>query len=546
MSRQIIAISRTIASEINKTGSWRTERPFYQEAVAPCSLGCPIGGNVREFIELAARGDFEGAWLSRIKDNPFPSVCGRVCYHPCVSECSRAMLDEPVNIPLIEMTLGDAALEKMLEIPDAAGAKRPEKIAVIGGGPAGLSCAYQLGLQGFGVVIFEKQSVIGGLIRWGIPPYRLPRGIVEQEIFCILQLKNIKFETGCEIGKEEFGEIHKNFDAVFVASGALKETMLELTNRESRRIIKALDFLKKSQSLYCPRLGEKVIVVGGGNTALDAARTAVRMKSVKEVKIFYRRSRKEMPASREEITAAAQEGVKFYFLMAPQKAVFDGLTLKGLECIEMELGEPDESGRRRPIPKEKSEFFVETDSVILAIGQEPDLSFLSYYPDSSSLEQGLLYFAEKGIFFGGDAINKKRFLAQAIGSGKFGAFKIAKFLGQTVASVEAAPLDKQMLNTDYFEISSKLKTIHRKANERIKDFDETYIQYPAAVVKEEANRCFRCGICTACDNCFKFCPDIAVKKIDGLYQIDYDFCKGCGICVQECPRGAMSIEKEGK
>nr|MBC8263806.1 FAD-dependent oxidoreductase [Anaerolineales bacterium] len=370
---------------VNKTGSWRYIRPLYVDKTPPCNHNCPAGSDVVGYLALIKEGKYKEAWELIKQENPFPGVCGRVCPHPCESECNREELGGAIAIHVQERFLADWVVsnEERVTRDEALVTHHSSPIAVIGSGPAGLSCAYHLARLGYPVTVFEALPVTGGMMRVGIPEYRLPRQVLDREIADIEAL-GVEIKTGMRLGHNLPMSELDNYDAVFIAVGLPKSRKLNIPGEDAKGVIPGLEFLKKVNLGEEVRVGSRVAVIGGGNTAIDAARSVLRLglaenltrKGAKgEVTILYRRSRAEMPAIAEEIEEALAEGVDIRYLAAPVELLTEGGRVTGLKCVKMELGMSDESGRRRPLPIAGSEFTIEADTVIPAIAQEADLSF---------------------------------------------------------------------------------------------------------------------------------------------------------------------------
>jgi len=554
----------------NKTGAWRTQRPFYEDKTPPCSAACPAGNDIVAFIQKITQGDFEGAWNVIKEENPFPGICGRVCFHPCESKCNRGDYDEPIAIHALERFVSDFASnwnEKIEKVPGA----RKGKVAIIGSGPAGMSCAYHLAKLHYDVTVFESSSLSGGMLRSGIPSYRLPKDVLDREISNIEAL-GVELRTGIPLGEHLTWDGLKDYQATFIATGAHQSRSLQIPGEKAKSVFSGLDLLRKINRDQKVKLGDKIAIIGGGNTAIDVARSVVRLE--KKATILYRRSREEMPAFEDEMVEAIEEGVKIRYLVNPiriqQK---DGL--KRLECQRIELGDKDESGRRRPIPISHSNFFIEADSIIIAAGEEIEVSFL---PKGIGKREGIVLTQRdgstgiKGIFAGGDLTSNQRTVAHAIGSGKKVALAINGYLngknteeairqiligeGPSISIFrhlhpEDRPMNSHVvtfgeLNTDYFEPSKRHQESKGPVKQRTKGFGEVTATFPESIAVEEAERCFSCGTCDGCENCYVFCPDASILKTEDIlsHQVDYDFCKGCGICFSECPRGAISLKEE--
>ena len=556
----------------NKTGTWRTQRPFYEDKTPPCSAACPAGNDIVAFIQKIEQEDFEGAWNIIKEENPFPGVCGRVCFHPCESRCNRGSFDEPIAIHALERFVADFA-SRLNKKTGKAGEKRKEKVAIIGSGPAGMSCAFHLARLHYDVTVFESFSLAGGMLRMGIPSYRLPRNVLDRELSNIEAL-GVEIRTGVSLGEDLRLEDLKDYQAVFIATGAHRSRGLHIPGEKEKGVLSGLDLLKKINLSKRGKLGDKIAVIGGGNTAIDVARSVIRLG--KKANILYRRSREEMPAFEDEILEALEEGVKIRYLVNPIR-VGQKDSLKRLECLRMELGEKDESGRRRPVPIPNSNLFIDADHVIIAAGEEIEASFL---PEGLEKKEGIVLTQRdgstgiKGIFAGGDLTSNQRTVAHAIGSGKKAAMAIDAFLKGTDAEeviiqnlIGEGPslsifgylhpgerlrnphvVTFEELNMDYFESAKRQGESKSAVKERIKGFKEVSSTLSEGVALEEAERCFSCGTCNECENCYVFCPDGSVLKREELFphQVDYDYCKGCGICFTECPRGAISLKEEAK
>ncbi len=546
----------------NKTGGWRYMRPLYRDKTPPCSHNCPAGEDISLQISLIAQGRFEEALELIRLENPFPGVTGRVCPHPCEAECNRAEYGGRVAIHDLERFVADHAAPKRPSVQ--ASQRRDARVAIIGSGPAGLTCAYHLARWGYPVTVFEALPVPGGMMRVGIPDYRLPKDVLEREIAAIEAL-GVEIKTNMRLGDNLGLDDLKDYKAIFIAVGLSKSRRLNIPGEEAAGVIPGLEFLKRLNLGEEVRVGPRVVVVGGGNTAMDAARSALRLGA--KVTVLYRRSCQEMPAIPEEVDEALEEGVDIQFLVAPVEVLVRDGRAAGLRCVRMRLGEPDESGRPRPIPIEGSEFTVEADTIIPAIGQEADLSFLD---GQVEVERGRILIdlagatSRPGIFAGGDVATPFGTVAHAIGSGKRAAMAIDRYLrGEeppTLPPLEESvrfsprPVEPELvrfedLNLAYFEWDERRESAVRPPEERVKDFDEVALGLDEEQALAEASRCFNCGTCILCDNCLNFCPDVAVFRRNGsypFYEINYDYCKGCGICAEECPRDAISLEEEAK
>lgn len=514
----------------NRTGSWRYLRPRYEEKLAPCIAACPAGERVERWIQLLQQEKYIDAWRLIKTVNPFPRVCGRVCFHPCESECNRGHFDRVIAIHSLERFVADQARSLSKNEPSVP-RKTGKSVGIIGSGPAGLSCAYHLANRGHSVTIYEAEPELGGLLRYGIPAYRLPKDVLDEEINDIIKL-GIEVKTGTRVKDlEEFRRIHH---ALFVATGLSRSRKIGIRGEQGDGVIDALEFLKTVNSGMFPEIRGKTIVVGGGNAAVDAARVALRLGA--EPTIIYRRSRAEMPAYAPEIEEAEREGITIRYLAQPAQIVRENGRVILVECVLNQLGHPDDSGRAQPVPIPNSNFLLEAHTVIVAVGEQAD----------ETLARASL---SEGVFAGGDLVSPRRTVAHAIGSGRKTALLIDKRLGDSgedPADYLAGEVVKfESLNLDYFPHKPRIRLPMLPLRKRERNFDEIYSGISTEAASEEAERCFHCGACISCDNCKVFCPDIAVKRAgDGKYTIDYDYCKGCGICVHECPRNAMSIDEE--
>lgn len=559
----------------NRTGTWRYLAPRYLDQTPPCNNRCPAGNDVEGFIRLIEAEEYARAAQLIREENPFPAVCGRVCYHPCETVCNRAQYDDPVAIHSLERMVAD--------VPIQAGTLqkvRPEsgkRVAIIGSGPAGLTAAYHLARMGHGPTVFEAHPEPGGLLRYGIPTYRLPREILNAEIDAITS-HGVEIKCGQKVGTDIPWTDLVSFDAIFISIGVHQNRQLGLTGEKKSGVLPGLGFLQKVAAGEAPGLGRQTIVIGGGNTAIDSARCAVRLGS--KVSVYYHRSRKEMPAFEEEIVEALKEGVKINFLTQPVKILSKSGKVIGIQLRATKLGKPDDSGRRRPESVPGSEFDIQASTIITAIGESADLDWL---PKDISLESGRIQVDDSGqtslrnVFAGGDAALSEHNVTIAIGSGKTAACAIDAFLNDLDFSVikpritigetgiisvsrylesgeahqkQGGPgkvISYENINTNHFKKAAREKIKTLDVGKRLNSFNEVNggLNRESAVV--EAKRCFHCGVCNCCDNCYIFCPDIAVLKNEGKeagYTINMDYCKGCGICVNECPRGAMIMEKE--
>jgi len=532
-----VSISDTL---YNKTGSWRTFRPVHRNKVPPCNHACPTNENIQRYIYLILKGKFEEAYRVIKEDNPFPSITGRVCYHPCETACNRDKFDKAISIHHIERFLGDYGLKikDRFDIPERKG-----KIGIIGSGPAGLSCAYHLRRKGYKVKIFEAESNFGGLLRYGIPSYRLPKDILDAELKKLEEM-GIEFVANHKVKSPH--DLLGDFDVVFVGIGATLSTSMGIEGEDSEGVLKGIEFLKRINKGEKVELGKKVAVIGGGNTAIDSARTALRLGA--DVQILYRRSRNEMPAIPSEVEDAEEEGIEIKFLIAPSKIISENGRVRGIECIRMELGEPDESGRRRPVPIKGSEFIIPIDNVISAIGERVELGFFEGLETTKWGVKGD-YFgraSSERIFVGGDCLTGPSTVVEALGAGKRSAMAIDYFLrGEPLPAIgEVKPVEFERLNLNYFKKRERIEPEKLEPFERINNFGEVWKVFKESSLISECERCFSCGVCNGCDNCWVFCPDVSIIRNEEEYSVNYDYCKGCGVCAKECPRSVIDMEEE--
>ena len=540
MTEKPFAITLEVGSSLaNKTGSWRVERPVYIDRLPPCNNACPAGENIQQWLYLAEDGSYEAAWRQIMRDNPLPAVMGRACFHPCQTACNRAAVDETVGINAMERFLGDRALSEGWS-PDPAGDSTGRRVLVVGSGPGGLSAAYHLRLLGHGVVLYESSPLPGGMMRYGIPSYRLPRDIVEGEVERIRSL-GVEIVCGRTVDDLEATMRDENFDAAFLATGAQRAKHADIPAGDSARILDAVTLLHDTEESEPPVLGRRVVIYGGGDTAMDAARTARRL-GAEDAVVVYRRTRERMPANVEEVQDAVDEGVRLKWLST--------IVGTGAEALKIERMELDADGFPQPTGEIEE---LQADSVILALGQEADLSLLGGTPEIA-VDDGVvavgadMMTARPGVFAGGDMVAGARTLTDAIGHGKRAARAIGAWLGgpglERPARHELAT--PEHLNTWYYADAPHAVRPRLDAARRTSTFDEVVGGLDESTALFEARRCLSCGNCFQCDNCFGVCPDNAVMKVDEAhgYRFDYDFCKGCGLCVQECPCGAIEMVPE--
>ena len=540
MKQKPFAITLDPGSSLaNHTGSWRTVRPVYVDRLPPCNDACPAGENIQGWLFHAEAGDYEQAWRLLTRDNPLPAVMGRVCYHPCETACNRGRLDECVGVNAIERFLGDEALRRgwAFEPPPAASGKR---VLVVGAGPSGLSAGYHLARLGHAVTIREAGPVAGGMMRFGIPKYRLPRDVLDAEIRRIEAL-GVRIELNSKVDDVLASRDAGGFDAVFLAVGAHIAKRAYIPAGSAAKMLDAVSVLRSMEGEDKPLLGRRVVVYGGGNTALDVARTAKRLGATESI-IVYRRTRERMPAHESELEEALQEGVLVKWLSTIRQA--------GESSITVEKMRLDDTGS--PVPTGEFET-LEADSVVLALGQDVDLSLLDGVP-GLEIEDGVvkvddaLMTGHPGIFAGGDMVPGERTVTVGVGHGKLAARHIDAWLRGTRWTHPPRPelASYERLNTWYYSDAPRSRQPVLDAIRRQSTFDEVVGSYDETTAQFEARRCLSCGNCFECDNCYGVCPDNAVvKRGPGLrYAFNYDYCKGCGLCVAECPCGAIATVAE--
>lgn len=527
------------SSLANRTGSWRTSRPVYVNRLPPCNNACPAGENIQDWLFHAESGNYEAAWRSLTENNPLPACMGRVCYHPCESACNRVHIDESVGINSVERFLGDCAIKNNWQFakPEKPSGK---KVLVVGAGPSGLSAAYQLARLGHKVEIHEAGPYAGGMMRFGIPKYRLPREVLDIEVQRIVDM-GVVLKLNTKVENIEKAMKEGNFDASFLAVGAHIGKRAYIPAGTATKVLDAVSVLRSMEGEDKPLLGRRVVVYGGGNTAIDVARTAKRMGATDAV-IVYRRTRDKMPAHEHEVEEALQEGIMVKWLSTIKQAGEGNITIEKMKL--------DEKG----FPQPTGEFeTLEADSVVLALGQDVDLGLLEgvtglEIKDGNVVVDNNMMTGAKGIFAGGDMVPSERTVTVAVGHGKKAARCIDAYLdGKTYqkdAKNELANFEK--MNEWYY--SDAPKTIRPTLDilRRQSTFEEVLGGLDENNALFEARRCMSCGNCFECDNCYGVCPDNAVIKLGPGkgFKFNYDYCKGCGMCVEECPCGAISLVAE--
>ncbi len=526
------------SSLANHTGSWRTSRPVYLDRLPPCNHQCPAGEDIQGWLFHAESGDYEKAWRHLTENNPFPAIMGRVCYHSCEDACNRGKLDAPVGINSVERFLGDEAIKRGWKLAPPA-AESGKHVLIVGAGPSGMSAAYHLRSMGPRVTVHDAGPFLGGMMRFGIPKYRLPREVLDAEMQRIVDL-GVTVRLNSKVDNILDSMKAGKFDAAFLAVGAHIGKRAMIPAGDAVKIVDAISVLRSMEGEDKPMLGRRVVVYGGGNTAIDVARTAKRMGA--EPIIVYRRTRDKAPAHDFEIEEALQEGVMVKWLSTIKQA--------GDHQITVEKMALDDSG----FPQPTGEFeTLEADSLVLALGQDVDLGLLNGVP-GLEVKDGVvkvgpnMMTGHAGIFAGGDMVPAERNVTVAVGHGK----KAARHIDAWLRGAAYAPPPKhelasfERLNTWYYADAPKTVRPMLDIIRRQSTFDEVQGGLDEKTALFEARRCLSCGNCFECDNCYGVCPDNAVIKLGPgkRFEFNYDYCKGCGVCVAECPCGAIKMEAE--
>ncbi len=534
------AITLDVGSSLaNKTGSWRSSRPVYVDRLPPCNQTCPAGEDIQGWLYHAEGGDYERAWRHLTRDNPFPAIMGRVCYHSCEGACNRGRLDAPVGINAVERFLGDEALKRgwaFAPPPPESG----RHVLVVGAGPSGLSAAYHLRRLGHRVTVLEAGPLPGGMMRFGIPQYRLPREVLDGEVGRIVAM-GVAIRYGQKVSDLKASMAAEGADAAFLAVGAHIARRAFIPAGDSARVLDAVSVLRSMEGEDKPMLGRRVVVYGGGNTAIDVARTAKRLGATEAV-IVYRRTRERMPAHDFEVEEALQEGVMIKWLSTIRQADAGAITVEKM-VLDAE-GKPQPTGELETL---------EADSLVLALGQDVDLSLLEHV-DGLEVRDGVVQVDERlmtghpGIFAGGDMVPAERNVTVAVGHGKKAARHIDAWLrgASAPAPKKHEPATFERLNPWYYSDAPATERPMLDLARRQSSFDEVQGGLTEANALFEARRCLSCGNCFECDNCYGVCPDNAVIKLGPgqRFQFNYDYCKGCGLCAAECPCGAIDMVPE--
>lgn len=536
----------TGSTEVFKTGTWRSALPRHVQAPSPCHQACPVNGEIAEWIGLARSGRHRDAWTVLTRHNPFPAIAGRICHHPCETACNRAGFDQAVSICKLERFVGDLALAQGWAF-DPPPATREGHVAIVGGGPAGLSAAFQLRRRGWRVTIHESTRALGGLMRHGIPAYRLPRVVLDGEIARIVAL-GVELRCGVPLQTpEQFERLRDGHDAVFVATGASRVKRLPLIDTGQPWAIDGAAYLAAANAGVAPELGAAVVVVGGGSAAFDAARTARR--AGRAVTILALESRAQLPAQHEEVQQALEEGVSLVD-GAMLRAVQPSAAGLRLDCQAVTFLRGAAPGQFVVEPIAGCGFSLRADTLICSIGQDPDLA---PFGGALTARGTVLAIDADGatgagrVWAGGDVASTARFVTDAVGMGKRAALAIDRHLrGEAPASPRAseASVALSAIATWYHPPSARADSGRLPAAQRSTGMLEVERAFDAAQAAAESQRCFSCGTCIDCDNCVVVCPDLAIRRAGGGYEVLADYCKGCGLCVRECPTGSMRLDEE--
>jgi NADPH-dependent glutamate synthase beta subunit-like oxidoreductase len=559
-----------ISTEINKTGTWRFVRPKYHEKTAPCSAACPAGEDIARIEMLSNQGRYQDAAETILLENPFPSVCGRVCFHPCETACNRAGFDDPVAIHALERFIGDIAIRdevkpKLKKLPENG-----KTVCIVGAGPSGLAAGFFLSRLGYSCDIYETRSEPGGILRWGIPRYRLPDDVVASEIKRIKKT-GVKIICNTPVTQNFLQDVKDRYHALFIGCGHGRSLKMNIPGENMA--VDGLEFLNLLRKRKAVPSNQTAAVIGGGNTAIDCARSLVRLGAT--TTLVYRRRIHDMPAFKDEVAMADKEGVRIMELYSPLEINEDNgeyvLSLQRMKTSGMET----DRGRARVIPDSQTTQHLRVQKIIVAIGAEPSTSWqFPSHKNAETLHLSHCTFtdSEPPLLFGGDLTNTIKSVTDAVASGKQAAMALDIFFKQGMhaitdrlnsclvgngpaLSMECYMGGKRLvinphivsyddINLDYFSKTPRVESETLSINNLMNSFDEIEATFTINQAMEETRRCFNCGICNACDNCRIFCPEIAVILQGAKRQINLDYCKGCGICVFECPRSAMDLEEE--
>ena len=534
----------TGSTAVIKTGTWRASLATHIKAPAPCHGACPVDGDIAEWIGLARARDFRGAWDVLTRHNPFPSIAGRICHHPCETACNRAGYDEALSICKLERFVGDQAIAQGWGFD--APLTTAGSVAIVGGGPSGLSAAFQLRRMGFAVTLYEAQDALGGLMRYGIPAYRLARDVLDAEIARIVAM-GVTVHCAARIGSaDEFTRLREQHDALYLALGAARNKRLPNLDYSQPWVCDGAAFLAAANAGKPVALGKRLLVIGGGSAALDAARSARRLGH--EVTLLALEQRAQMPAQAEEVHEAMEEGITLLD-GARLDAVSSGADGLRVNCSRVEFIAGAQRGQFTINPVAGSGFEVAVDAIVTSIGQDPDLSILGQgFAAAGGLLQTDANLATNcaGVYAGGDMASMARFVTEAIGMGQRAAHSMAAGLrvGSVSATASKPLVQLDAISTFYHPKRARAVTGLLDAQERLSRNAEVQLGLEFEQALAETERCFSCGTCIFCDNCVVYCPDMAVQRVAGGYTVLLDYCKGFGMGIKECATGSMAMQED--
>ncbi len=568
---KIIPISRS-TTEAFQTGSWASRRPVHREKASPCRVACPAGNNITQALIMASQGDFDGALSAFLEENPLPGICGRVCYHPCQTNCNRGKWDGEVSIRALERASSEMGKAKPQVLTNDG---KDQRVAIVGSGPAGLSAAYHLARMGHPVTLLESEEDLGGLLRRGIPLYRLPVEVLERDLERILSL-GIEWRTSTRIDARAIEELKKDYEALFIATGAPKAMNLDIPGAGLKGVTRGIEFLRDVRMGSLSDLSGRIVVIGGGNVAIDAAMTASRL-GADQVDLISLEREDEMPAHKGDRDDAREEGILFHHGWGPSRIVEKYGHVSGVEFIRC-VSTFDGTGRFNPSYDDSRSFSIDAQNVIVAIGQSPDFLFL----EGSGLFEGTgtpltvdpltMEARVPGIYAGGDLVTAGGSVAVAIAAGKLAALAIhmrghGRDLDEVMTKVRLGKgpsfsinaLFRGRANWDpgsvvmfedleplFLDLRPPVEPPRLTPESRRTEFKEINLSFDADGAVAAAKRCFFCGTCTQCDRCFIYCPEISITRPEGesvAYGVDEEHCKGCAVCDRVCPRGVMSMSE---